>query len=129
MLRPVSSFVRDVVEVTRVLLRLPRIEELRRTLGPAGAMARARSLGVTCDERDTSGRASLRRAIRFVDRTRFGSSSNCFRRALVEVSLDRGAAREPLMMGFRHGGGDRSGHAWLGSEAEPSERYDAVIAI
>ena len=124
-----KGLIRTFAEVVSVLARFDRMETIRCQLGPSGAMAQARRLGEACGARDASGRAFLRRAIRFVDRAKLGSTPNCFRRALVEVSLDSGAAKEPLMMGFRHGGGPRSGHAWLASEAEPGARYDAVISI
>lgn len=124
-----TRLIRTFAEVVSVLRRFGRMEAVRRQLGPAGAMAQARRLGEACRTRDAAGRASLRRAIRFVDRAKLGSTPNCFRRALVEISLDSGAATEPLMMGFRHGGGPRSGHAWLASEAESAARYDAVISI
>jgi hypothetical protein len=38
---------------------------------------------------------------------------NCFRRALLEMALDRGAAGDPLLMGFNVHGGRLAGHAWL----------------
>jgi len=53
---------------------------------------------------------------------------NCLRRSLLEMSLDRGAAQEKLLAGYKAGGLVGSGHAWLESEST-SERYDAVISF
>ena len=41
------------------------------------------------------------------------------------MSLDRDAAAEPLSFGLRSGGGVGSGHAWLGANRDPGDRYDA----
>jgi hypothetical protein len=121
--------VRMVGELARVATRFSRIESVRRRVGPDAAMTVARRLGEACPERSAAGRKGLRAAIRVVDRVVIGSEPNCFRRALIEVSLDRGAAKEPLMMGFRQGGGPKSGHARLVSETHSSSQYDAVISI
>jgi hypothetical protein len=124
-----SSWLRTLVELPRIARRVGTIEQTRRQLGPSGAMALARRLGATCDRRDVAGRAALRRAIVVAEAAVIGLRPNCFRRALLEASLDAGAAAEPLLMGFRHGGGRDSGHAWLASEAQPASGYDAVISV
>jgi hypothetical protein len=74
-----------------------------------------------------AGRARLQKVIRWVDRTIF-REPNCFRRVLVEVALDGGAAVEKVILGFRAGGSTGSGHVWLES-APPVASYDALIAI
>jgi hypothetical protein len=55
--------------------------------------------------------------IAVVDRWLPGEPS-CYRRVLLEMTLDAGAAEETLHMGLRVPGGPRSGHAWLGGSGE-----------
>jgi hypothetical protein len=55
--------------------------------------------------------------------------ANCYRRALVEIAMDAGAATEPLHFGLRAGGGTNSGHAWLGAESDRGSRYDAKFIL
>jgi hypothetical protein len=66
--------------------------------------------------------------IRFVD-SLFPSGPNCYRRALVEIAMDAGAAAEPLHMGLLADGGLNSGHAWLDSAADPTRSYDAEFVV
>jgi hypothetical protein len=73
--------------------------------------------------RDARARARLQWLIRAVDRL-FPSGPNCYRRALVEIGIDAGAAAERLHMGLSAFGGRDSGHAWLTS-SPGTERYDA----
>ncbi len=57
---------------------------------------------------------------------------NCYRRVLLEISMDAGAARDVVKMGFRSSGGQGSGHAWLGDAAAIDGRhkpYDAIVSI
>lgn len=105
----------------------PRVEWSRRRLGPLGAAQKMRSKGTKIPARGTAERAWLQRAVHTVDRI-FPGGPNCYRRALLEMALDSGAASEPLMMGFRIGGGPGSGHAWLASHP-PAATYDAVISV
>jgi hypothetical protein len=84
-------------------------------------------MGVRSPIRDVAGRARLQRAIRWVDRTIF-REPNCYRRLLVEIALDGGAATEKVILGFRAGGRAGSGHAWL-ETTPPVASYDALIAI
>jgi hypothetical protein len=76
-------------------------------------------------ERDPSRRRALRRAIAWGDGC---LGSNCLRRALLEIALDRGAAREPVHMGLKLQGTEPTGHAWLG-EAESSSGYDCTFQL
>jgi hypothetical protein len=122
-----------VGDLLRVLRVLPSIELQRRRLGLHGVVALARARGMQRGLRSTEGRARLQRVISAVDR-RLPDRGNCVRRALLEMALDRGAARERLHAGLRTGGGPRSGHAWLEPEAPagaPATKspYDAVIVI
>jgi hypothetical protein len=115
-------------EAVRVLGLLPLVELPRRRVGLHGAVALARRLGAKRPERAPSDRALLKRVIGAIDR-RVPGGANCVRRALLEMALDGGAARERMFAGFRAGGGPRSGHAWLESEPGDGARYDAVIGI
>ena len=74
-----------------------------------------------------AGRLNLRRVIGWIDRSLF-KAPNCYRRVLLEIALDSGAAREPVVMGFRAGGGAGTGHIWLESDP-PFVDYDVTVAI
>jgi len=104
-----------------------RVEKERTTISLHAAVASARQRSRRRPARSSLARAQLRRAIAFVD-SRFFREPNCVRRALLEMTLDRGAAREPLLAGFMAGGGPKSGHAWLLSDPV-SQRYDGVLSI
>jgi Transglutaminase-like superfamily len=117
-----------IVEVARVLLALPRIELARATEGPAPLVSRLRAEGAGRPARDEAARLRLRRAIASVD-ARLPGGGSCYRRALLEIALDRDAAGEPFFMGLSSAGGPKSGHAWLGSESVPARRYDAIISL
>jgi hypothetical protein len=109
------------------LIVLPSMECRRREDGPEGAMTAARRVGQRQRMRSTLGRVNLRRVIGWTDRTLF-REPNCYRRVLLEVALDSGAAREPVIMGFRAGGGPGTGHIWLKSDP-PFVAYDVTVAI
>jgi hypothetical protein len=115
----------DLVKVLRIAVSVDR---RRKLLGPAALVGELRILGATRPARDFAARAQLRRAIALVDRL-FPSGPNCYRRALVEIALDAGAAAEPLRMGIRKDGAPKSGHAWLPSWPERQERYDAEFFV
>lgn len=102
-------------------------ERSRLKRGPLEAVLRARKRGALRKRRSEIERRCLRRAIFWVDRF-VPPGPNCYRRALIEISLDAGAAAEPLMMGFQSGGAAGSGHAWLPS-SPPAKTYDAVIPV
>lgn len=114
-------------EVFLALMALPRVELARARMGPVDAVRVARRLGTTRCSRPGNDRTRLQRAIRFVDYFT-PSGPNCYRRALLEMALDAGAAAEPLMMGLRADGGPKSGHAWIGVGSMVG-RYDAVISL
>jgi hypothetical protein len=121
--------VRDVLLVAAAL---PSVEVKRRRLGPGPLVACLRQKGRAAQRRTAEGRADLQRAIALVDRLLPGEPS-CYRRVLLEIGLDAGAAEEPIHMGLRVPGGPRSGHAWLaGSPDAPSvDRvpYDVQVDI
>jgi hypothetical protein len=117
-----------LVEVARVLASLGRVEAARRSLGPRPLLDRLRRGARRTPERDATGRRCLRRAIRWVDSCLPGGG-NCYRRALLEMALDRGAAREPLAMGMSAQGERVSGHAWLSDADRGATPYEFVIRL
>lgn len=113
----------DVVEVLAVAM----LAEYRRvTMGPARLVLMQRARGRMRRERNGNERRRLRTIIGLVDRG-FPSGGNCYRRALIELALDSGAAKEPLHFGLKAHGGPGSGHAWLGQDADEAAQYDAQI--
>ncbi len=117
-----------LVEVARVLAALPRVELARRMEGPGPLVSRLRAEGSRHAVRSEAQRRHLRVMIEIVD-AHLPDGGNCYRRALLEIALDRDAAAEPLFMGFAASGGRRSGHAWLGAETGPQRTYDAIVAL
>jgi hypothetical protein len=107
-------------EVARVVRALPGVERARRREGPQPIVARLRAAAERAPERDAAGRARLRRAIGWIDRAVPGGP-NCLRRVLLETALDRGAAREPIVIGLSVNQDVGDGHAWLGAP-RPSDR-------
>jgi hypothetical protein len=112
-------------EAIRTALAVPQVELGRRSEGPKSLVTRLRAQGRLAARRHAEDRIRLQRAIALVDRLLPGEPS-CYRRALLEIRLDAGAAEEALHLGLRVPGGPRSGHAWLGSAA-PAERYDVLL--
>lgn len=102
-------------------------ERARRGASPVEAVAAARMRGQRSIRRTCLERERLRRWISRIDRV--VPNDNCYRRALMEIALDAGAAEEPLRLGFVHGGGPLSGHAWLGDRRGREQPYDAEITL
>jgi len=127
-----SRFLLSAREAAGLLLRVVVVENDRLGLGPAAAVRAARRRGADARRRTPRQRQDLRRLIRALDR-RWPGGPNCYRRVLLELSVDGGAAREPVTMGLRATGGGGSGHAWLGSGIEMDEAsrppYDAIISL
>lgn len=129
-------FFSRILELARdsasVLLGAAVVERQRVTLGPRVAVQGARLRGEKARLRPEAGRRDLRRIIGFLDR-RWPGGPNCYRRVLLEVATDAGAAREPVQMGLRASGGPRSGHAWLGAgvmmDRPDAPPYDAIISL
>jgi hypothetical protein len=118
-----------ILELARVLAALPRIEARLRVEGPRPLVARLRRR--RSPRRLPAARARLRKAIRWVD-ARLPGGASCWRRALLEVALDRGAASEAVLLGVLASSEPRSGHCWLESDTEDPrrlERYDAVFRL
>lgn len=122
----------DLAELARVCRRLPAVERNRRRAGLHGAVALSRRLGAGQRARLEGERGRLRRIISIVDRCLPGGG-NCVRRALLEMALDGGAARDTFLAGLQSQGGSGSGHAWLAwqpaQDNDKNDRYDAVISI
>ena len=119
---------RLLIELVRVVWLAPRVELQRQRLSLHAAVAAARRRA-NGQPRAAAARDQLRQAIAAVDR-RMAGGPNCVRRVLLEMSLDRAAAADTLMAGFKTGGGEGSGHAWLASRPDPERpSFDAIISI
>lgn len=116
------------LELVRLVRVLPVIEMKRLSRGPMPLVEELRARAQATPRRPADRRARLRRLIAALDR-RMPGGANCYRRVLLEISLDRGAAEEPVHIGLRSNGGPRSGHAWLGENRDTAEHYDAEIAV
>lgn len=93
-------------EIPRVA-RLVRLADLtRRDVPPERAIEAMRERGRREKTRGPIGRARLRRAIGWVDALVPGGE-NCYRRVLLELALDAGAAEEAVVLGLDIG---RTGH-------------------
>lgn len=119
-----------VPDFARVLFKLPLVEWGRLVHGPTRVVATARRVALRTLRRAPSDRRVLRKVIAAVD-ARLPGGGNCYRRALLEMSLDAGAAQETLFMGLKVHGGPGSGHAWLASwpDAANASAYEAIVAI
>ncbi len=118
----------SAADLARLLLAAVPVEVARRSLGPAVVLRAARYLGKRARLRNEAERRRLRRGIGWVDRC-WPGAPNCYRRALLETVLDRGAAGERLHMGLRRSGAPRSGHVWLDVEGTPAEAYDFEVTV
>lgn len=114
-------------ELIRVLRAIPEIEVRRLTEGPAPLLRDLREKARYRRQRTSDERSDLKRVIRWAD-AHFPGGGNCYRRSLLEIALDADSAGEPLVMGLRSAGGERSGHAWVGSDSDGAA-YDAIIAL
>jgi hypothetical protein len=91
-----EPFRREIVRVARIVREL---ERSRLSDGPETIVRDCRARGSREKERGPIGRARLRRAIGWVDALS-PRGPNCFRRTLLELALDAGAAREKLVFGL-----------------------------
>src|SRR5262249_35045547 len=92
--RAASTFLRAFRrcrEVAEVLVVAGRVEHARSRRGPLPLVTALRARGLRARRRDDADRDHLRRVIGVVDRC-FPGGGNCYRRALVEMALDAGAA-------------------------------------
>jgi hypothetical protein len=60
---------------------------------------------------------------------RLPDGGNCYRRALLAIALDAGAAQDPLVLGLDARGGPASGHAWLGERRGREEPYPVELVL
>jgi hypothetical protein len=84
-----EPFRREIIRVARIVRD---VERRRLEGGPEAIVRDFRARGVREKRRGPIGRARLRRAIGFIDAF-FPGGANCFRRTLLELALDAGAAR------------------------------------
>lgn len=111
------------LELARVLREIRRAERLRLTRGPAEAVNLQRARGRRKRRRSAEGRRILRRAITSAD-ARYLGGANCFRRVLVELALDAGAAEDRLVFGLDIG---RTGH--VAFEGTEDATFDVVFVL
>jgi hypothetical protein len=116
-----------VLELFRVIIALPAVESTRRTKGFEGAVSAMRARGTHRFQREWGQRVFLQRAIAWLD-SHIPGGTNCYRRVLLELSLDAGAAGEPVVIGLNPRGGPGSGHVWLASSTPP-ENYEVKLAL
>lgn len=112
-----------VLELLRATREIRRAERLRMTRGPAEAVSLQRARGRKERARTGDGRRLLRRAIVSID-ARYPGGGNCFRRVLVELALDAGAAGDRLVFGLDIG---RTGH--VAFEGAEDATFDVVFAL
>ncbi len=117
----VDSFALEVVRTTRLV---PAVDRGRKHDPPEVVVAAMRARGTkTGVARGPIGRARLRRAISWVDALGPGGAS-CYRRILLELALDAGAARETVVFGLDVG---RTGHVAFADREERT--FDVSFAI
>jgi hypothetical protein len=117
-----------LVELGRVLAVLPWVEMARRRRGLKPVVARLRDTSWKLWQRPPHARVHLRRAIAWVDHFMPGGG-NCYRRVLLEMALDRGAAAEPVCMGFHALGPRLKGHVWLADRSGSSEPFQVTVRL
>jgi len=122
-----SETFRKGLEAFCALPLLLRMEAVRRLYGPKPAVGFARRIGLTRQTRVYEDRKRLRSAVAWLDRKLF-LVPNCYRRVLLEISRDAGAANEKVLMGFRAGFAPGSGHVWLESDPPPTF-YETVVSL
>ncbi len=120
---PMENAAPFALELARVLLVIQQAERLRSRKSPEEAVTSMRARGRAEHARGPLGRARLKRAIGWADAL-FPGGGNCLRRVLVELSLDEGAATEPLAFGLDVGG---TGHVAF-ADAEDL-RFDVVFKL
>jgi hypothetical protein len=117
---PPDSF---AIEVGRVVRAVRDVDARRRSGAPQAVLEMMRSRGRRAHERGPIGRARLQRAIGWVDALVPGGG-NCYRRVLLEIALDAGAARETVVFGLDVGS---TGH--VAFEHREDRTFDVAFAI
>jgi hypothetical protein len=123
-----GSLPATIHDLIRVILLSVPLDRARKRQGPAELIARVRRRGRGARHRPAAERARLKYLISLVD-SFFPSGPNCYRRTLIELALDAGAAEEPVHFALRSGGGAGSGHAYLASDGKPADTYDVVFTM
>lgn len=113
----------SAIEAARVVPLLRVVDRARRSESPERALAAMRAHGAAQTKRGPVGRARLRRAIGWLDAMLPGGPS-CYRRILLEVALDGGAARETVVFGLDVGS---TGH--VAFEGREERSFDVAFAI
>lgn len=112
-----------VTELRRVAQRVREVDQGRKTQSPREILAAMRARGIDMAQRGPVGRARLRRAVGWIDAVLPGTAS-CYRRILLEVALDAGAARETVVFGLDVGS---TGH--VAFEDQEERAFDVSFAI
>lgn len=115
-----SRLVTELARVTRVAREA---ERLRMNVGPAEAVARQRAKGRRKRRRDAPTRQELRTAVNWLD-AKWPGGGNCFRRVLIELALDAGAAEERLVFGLDVG---KTGH--VAFEGADDATFDVAFVL
>lgn len=115
-----AAFGAELLHVARMVRK---VDAVRATLPPREALSAMRTRGRHAKARGPIGRARLRRAIGWIDAMLPGTAS-CYRRILLEVALDAGAARETVVFGLDVGS---TGHVAFEHREERS--FDVSFAI
>jgi hypothetical protein len=110
-------------ELVRAAAIARKAERLRWANAPELAVNTMRARGRTKKKRGPIGRARLRRAIGWIDAT-YPSGPNCFRRILIELGLDAGAAAETIVFGLDVG---RTGH--VAFEESEDRTFDVAFEL
>lgn len=121
--RPRENADSFTIELARVVPLVLTVDHARRNETPQRALAAIRAMGEAQISRGPIGRARLRRAVGWVDAMMPGGAS-CYRRILLEVALDGGAARETVVFGLDVGA---TGH--VAFEGREERRFDVSFAI
>lgn len=111
------------VELARVVRLVGAVDAERRRTSPQTVVAAMRARGRSAPARGAVGRARLRRAIGWADAVARGGAS-CYRRVLLEIALDAGAARETIVFGLDVGS---TGH--VAFEGREERAFDVSFAI
>jgi hypothetical protein len=120
---PVEHAAPFATELVRVARRVRAIDARRMRDTPQRALAELRASGARAPARGPVGRARLRRAIGWVDAAHPGGP-NCYRRVLLELALDAGAARETVVFGLDVGS---TGH--VAFEDREERTFDVAFSI
>ncbi|AKV03214.1 hypothetical protein AKJ09_09877 [Labilithrix luteola] len=114
---------RFALEIARTLREVRYAERKRLSELPEHAVTSMRVRGSKKKQRGPIGRARLRRAIGWVDAV-MPKGGNCYRRVLLELGLDGGAARETIVFGLDVG---KTGHVAFDGHEERT--FDVAFAM